>query len=123
MKHILFLFGVLALGTAAHAQAKTEYVASFLTGEQLHDKCKDSEQEKGDTGVITKVAFCNGYVQAHFEALSYEGVVSPGGSLSGNQLVAVVNKFLSAHPDQWSLPAGGLVRFALVGAFPAPKKN
>ena len=73
--------------------------------------------------MLTKVAFCNGYVQAHFEALSYEGVVSPGGGLSGNQLVAVVNKFLSAHPDQWSLPAGGLVRFVLVGCFPCTEEK
>jgi len=123
MKYVLFLFGIMVFCTVARGQENAQYIVSFLTGEQLHDKCKDFEQKEGDSHWLAKAAYCDGYIQAHFEALSYEDAVSRSSSPSATQLVAIVNKYLGAHPEKWAWPASGLVRSALVGAFPAPKKN
>ena len=111
----LLLVTVLMLARSL-ALAQTPQFFVLQLGEDLHHNCKDFDSE-GRAGY--RNGFCEGYIAAHYEDLS-PGFDWKSGKIvvpSSEQLVAVVNKYLNAHPELWSKPASDIVRDALFETF------
>jgi hypothetical protein len=124
MKSLAVLLLTLLLPNIGSAQKTT---TSYQVGSALVESCKDypvtdktampAELPK----VEAKIGFCEGYIEAHAEALTYEGKACIEADIDPAQLIAVVNKYLTDHPELWNRGASWLVRNALIQAFPCPK--
>ena len=90
----------------------------FISGNTLHDWCT------GEEGAFYDGA-CGGYVIGVFDALvdgmdKGGGTICPPESLLSRQLVDVVKKHLSDHPEDRHYRADSLVAEALSIAWPCP---
>ena len=110
---------------------ETQYSGfTFWTGNQLMDSIKSYERmENGTPSDSIKdgasAVFCLAYIKGVVEAsyISLQGVMYEiPSSVEYTQLVAVVSKYLKAHPEEWSQPACVLINMALVDAFPVKTK-
>jgi Rap1a immunity proteins len=124
MKSLAVLLLILLLPNIGSAQKIT---ISYQVGSALVDRCKDypvidktsMPEELPKAGL--KMGFCEGYIEAHAEALTYEGKACIGADIDPAQLIAAVNKYLANHPEMWNRGASWLVRNALIQAFPCSK--
>jgi Rap1a immunity proteins len=121
MKSLAVLLLVLSPPSIGPAQKTT---TSYQVGSALVESCKDypaidktSMPDELRT-VEAKIGFCEGYIEAHAEALTYEGKACIEVDIDPAQLIAVVNKYLADHPELWNRGASWLVRNALIEAFP-----
>ncbi len=124
MKSLAALLLILLLPNIGSAQKTT---TSYQVGSALVESCKDypaiekTSMPKELPKVEPKIGFCEAYVEAHAEALTYEGKACIAVDVDPAQLTAVVNKYLAAHPELWNREASLLVRNALIQAFPCSK--
>jgi hypothetical protein len=121
MKSLAVLLLVLSPPNIGSAQKTT---TSYQVGSALVESCKDypvidkTSMPKELPTVEAKIGFCEGYIEAHAEALTYEGKACIEVDIDPAQLIAVVNKYLADHPELWNRGASWLVRNALIEAFP-----
>ena len=124
MKSLAVLLLILLLPNIGSAQKTT---TSYQVGSALVESCKDypvidkTSMPEELPRVEAKIGFCEGYIEAHAEALTYEGKACIEVDIDPAQLIAVVNKYLADHPELWNRGASWLVRNALIGAFPCSK--
>src|SRR6202167_4605811 len=124
MKSLAVLLLVLLLPNIGSAQKTT---TSYQVGSALVESCKDypvinktSLPEKLPK-VEVKIGFCEGYIEAHAEALTYEGKACIEADIAPAQLMAGVKKYLADHPKLWNRGASWLAGIALIQAFPRLK--
>jgi hypothetical protein len=124
MKSLAVLVFILLLPNIGSAQKTT---TSYQVGSALVDSCKDypvidkTSMPEELAKAEVKLGFCEGYIEAHAEALTYEGKACIGADIAPAQLIAIVNKYLTTHPELWNRGASWLVRNALIQAFPCSK--
>jgi hypothetical protein len=124
MKSLAVLLLILLLPNIGSAQKTT---TSYQVGSALVERCKDypvtdkTSVPQELPKVEVKIGFCEGYIEAHAEALTYEGKACIEADIDPAQLIAVVNKYLTDHPELWNRGASWLVRNALIQAFPCSK--
>jgi Rap1a immunity proteins len=124
MKSLAVLFLILLVPNVGSAQKTT---TSYQVGSALVESCKDypviekTSMSEELPKVEVKIGFCEGYVEAHAEALTYEGKACIEADIAPTQLIAAVNKYLADHPELWNRGASWLVRNALIQAFPCSK--
>jgi hypothetical protein len=124
MKSLAVLLLMLLLPNIGSAQKTT---TSYQVGSALVESCKDypvidkTSVSEELPKVEVKIGFCEGYIEAHAEALTYEGKACIEADIAPAQLIAVVNKYLVDHPELWNRGASWLVRNALIPAFPCSK--
>ena len=124
MKSLAVLLLVLSPANIGFAQKTT---TSYQVGSALVESCKDypvidnTSMPEELPRVEAKIGFCEGYIEAHAEALTYEGKACIEVDIDPAQLIAVVNKYLADHPELWNRGASWLVRNALIEAFPCSK--
>jgi hypothetical protein len=124
MKSLAVLLLVLSPPTIGSAQKTT---TSYQVGSALVESCKDypvidkTSIPEELPKVAAKIGFCEGYIEAHAEALTYEGNACIEVDIDPAQLIALVNKYLADHPELWNRGASWLVRNALIEAFPCSK--
>jgi hypothetical protein len=124
MKSLAVLLLILLLPNIGSAQKTT---TSYQVGSALVDRCKDypviekTSMPEELPKVEPKIGFCEAYIEAHAEALTYEGKACIDVDIDPAQLIAVVNKYLADHPELWNRGASWLVRNALIQAFPCSK--
>jgi hypothetical protein len=124
MKSLAVLLLILLLPNIGSAQKTT---TSYEVGSALVERCKDypvtdkTSMPQELLKVEVKIGFCEGYIEAHAEALTYEGKACIEADIDPAQLIAVVNKYLTDHPELWNRGASWLVRNALIQAFPCSK--
>ena len=124
MKSLAVLLLILLLPNIGSAQKTT---TSYQIGSALVDRCKDypviekTSMPEVLPKVEPKIGFCEAYIEAHAEALTYEGKACIAVDVDPAQLIAVVNKYLANHPELWNRGASWLVRNALIQAFPCSK--
>lgn len=90
----------------------------WVSGNSLHKVCADPKDES--------FAYCQGFVTATAEnmiiaaqhAFPYMPCWNPPDGTTSAQLIAIVRKYLEAHPERWQLGAVDLVHEALREAFP-----
>jgi hypothetical protein len=105
------------------------------TGNDLKPKCDtllavaaSREVWTQDTALAT--GQCTGFVEGVIQSTEFDSQPGKGGkwifcvpkNSTPVQDVAVVVKYLEAHPDQWNFPANTVVAVALIDAFPCGKK-
>jgi hypothetical protein len=124
MKSLAVLLLVLSPANIGFAQKTT---TSYQVGSALVESCKDypvidkTSMPEELPRVEAKIGFCEGYIEAHAEALTYEGKACIEVDIDPAQLIAVVNKYLADHPELWNRGASWLVRNALIEAYPCSK--
>ena len=114
------LVAMLALCVASTVSPVTEARAGYMSGFDLLESCKPGVI---DAVYRLKVAECRGYVigvadtfDCGREVLGYRW--NSRISLSQEELVNAVLKWLNAHPRQLHHQAGGLIAAALSESFP-----
>ena len=65
-------------------------------------------------------ALFSGYIMGVADTLNGT-VLCPGEGVKLGQLIGVVAKYVETHPEDWNLPASGLVQRALEPVFPCKK--
>jgi hypothetical protein len=96
--------------------------AQFFDGQKLYDGLiaySRAERKAGDIEDVVKASFANGYIMGVADATSTTQWCPPAG-VNPSQLAAVVNKYLTDHPEAWKQSGDDIVRKAIRLAFPAP---
>lgn len=109
---ILLFAGIVFLSLSANA--------GFKTGNDLVAELKFYNRAKGEVNSLTQFAQCMKclhYICGIYDATEMDYGV-PDGAIKGDQLCAIVSKFMDEHPERWNEPAADLVREALQKAFP-----
>jgi hypothetical protein len=105
----------------AAAQAATECTVNFPA-------CAATSERIGPGGQVTTIGdgldtgWFDGYVMGVSQA-TLQKAWCPIRPFSGNQVSAVVSKFIRDHPEMWGERPFDLVQLALGQAFPCPKKK
>jgi hypothetical protein len=92
---------ILLLPNIGSAQKTT---TSYQVGSAMVESCKGyrvidrTSTPEELPKVEVKIGFCEGYIEAHAEALTYEGKAWIEADIAPAQLIAVVNKCLADHP-------------------------
>ena len=80
-----------------------------LNGAQLLEACNKADQEW--------IGFCNGYIQAAFDATGGKGICAPKG-VTRNQLFDIIIPQLQKAPDLLKLNATSVIDAILRNAYP-----
>jgi hypothetical protein len=123
---IVILSAIVVIATCSNASDKNTWYRVFgPDGNALIVCCKSAIQKVDDpewTGTKQQshdAGFCLGIVSGVADYMnSDDGVDLSEASLSRDQLVRVVEKYLEDHPEQLSKPASSLIRQAILKAFP-----
>lgn len=109
MKAIVFLLlaGVVSL-MGAESKAEPE-LAFYLYGNSLRQMLSDSD--------VTSISMARGYVSGIADATNGKTHCS-NGNVPASQTAAIIQKFLSNHPELWHVRAADLIEQALTEAFP-----
>ena len=118
MKHLVTTFAVVSM--LAPVMVRAGAASAFVTGNDLHDSLLSYDRVANHTSerfdpMAGMQAF--GYIEGVADARNGIGFCISSGVTPG-QIVAVTEKYLNAHPEQWNLPASPLVVAALKKAFP-----
>ncbi len=115
LKHLLA--GALLALFAGQANAQI-----FSGNDLVEDMREVDKYERGHPNLNgVAIGFYQGFVAATFDAYDWAGMLCTSGQVTLGQAMAVVSRYLKAHPTKWHLPAVELVRKALQSAFPCPK--
>jgi hypothetical protein len=104
----LVVFAVLLPTSFGGAQDKQQSLAiSWVSGNQLHDRCQDVKVESSDAARGTyqeayDAGLCTGFILGVASALRTKGDAvdwNPPSGVTPPQLVAIVQKYLSNHPE------------------------
>lgn len=107
-------FAAVALLVLAQTNSRDDLHSTYMDGGSLHAALQGEHFSMG-----------LGYVLGVFDALSVrESICLPKGQgkVVSGQLVAIVDKYLVAHPEDWHLTAAPEVQLALTEVFPCPKR-
>lgn len=88
------------------------YYGSAMTGSKLVTVCKP------DVGDGTAWDPCSSYIIGVVDGLSAGKIICLTRNATSIQLVAMVRKYLSDHPDRWGGHASALIRESLRPTFP-----
>lgn len=90
-------------------------VSTVTTG-MLVQECRQTQG--------TVMGFCTGYILGVADALQLDHrTCRPNSDVGTLQTVEIVRRYLEAHPEQWSIHALVIVRWALIEAFPCPRRR
>lgn len=111
---------ILAACVAVSMISVTDAKSGYLSGSDLLDSCKP---QAGDAVYRLKVAECRGYVIGVADTFDCSRAVvgvrwNSQTSVSQEDLVTTVIRWLNAHPRQLQNQADGLIAAALSEAFP-----
>lgn len=97
-----------------------------FAGQHLVQLCEGSKEGADDSGCVFYVS---GVIEGMWIASTTRGITvgplhicTPEASTEA-QFVAVVRKWLKAHPEQWHLSAVALIAKALYDSFPCPESQ
>jgi hypothetical protein len=88
--------------------------AAFKTGKALYDDCTSDSRPKR--------TLCRGYVAGISDAREELGLICPAKSVDVRQMIDVVVKYLSDHPEDRHYTASDKVGLALEKAFPCKEQ-
>ena len=102
----------------------------FSSGQDLHERCRHTGEEYFPAGasqqdklqIQSDVGYCDGFIAGVTETVDLKWW-DPPVPLKHDQLMAVVKKYIEAHPEEWDQPGSALVRKALIRAFPPEPKG
>ena len=118
MKLKLLPILLFTMATAAEAEIGPQFESTTKLQTDLH-----TADEWATLPAQTRVdsSWASGYVTGVADAFS--GIVyCPPEGTSGPQVIAIVKKFIAAHPEKWQLPAPVLIVTALSEVFPCKKQ-
>ena len=99
-------------------------VLSYENGSSLQQACADMDITKSSADDVVKVSedkgLCAGFIEASIAAIDTKFWNPPDDvhGLNLQQAIAVVRKYLAAHPELWTWDASALVKNAIIEAFP-----
>lgn len=99
------------VGAAIPSIAAPTYYPSSIRTTTLIELCRKSPN-------ASEASFCSGYIMASFDRLVFDRRICSSPTVTPQQVVAVVNKYLNDHPENWSRHPGVLINEALAPAFP-----
>jgi hypothetical protein len=123
----LVMLAVLLPTSLGGAQDKREsFIFSWVSGNQLHERCQDVKVESSDIvrGTYQEVydsGICTGFILGIASTLRVKGDAvdwNPPSGVTPPQLMAIVQRYLSNHPESWTFGAVNLVKQAMKEAFP-----
>lgn len=125
MKQTLFAL-LMFISASSYAGDNNEWYREFgPNGNTFIVACKSAVQKLDDavwSGTKQQAhdaGFCMGFIAGVANSMnSNDGVDLKDGSITRDQLIRVVQKYLEDHPEQLSKPATWLVRQAIIKAFP-----
>jgi hypothetical protein len=107
-KHATLLLGLMS-SVAAPGEATAQSSEMTLNGAQLLKACTIADQ--------SWIGFCNGYIQAAFDATGGKGICAPKG-VTRNQLFDIIIPQLRKAPDLLELNATSVIDAILRKAYP-----
>jgi hypothetical protein len=121
IKEYLAIAGlVLGCCTAFAASAAAQGTVNFMDGNKLLEYCNTNERAYS--------WFCSGYIQGASDQLAMRAVASNqpicfGSDVEGDQVRDVVVRYLTAHPENRVVAAGGLIKAAIEEAWRCAAKE
>lgn len=94
--------------------------ADFVTGQSLHEWLveADAPHASATREQLWTSGLAYGYVESVTDGPARGKKFCPTNGITGGQMVAVVAKYLTAHPERWNYNANSLVIDSLREAFP-----
>lgn len=112
----LFFIGMVISSVAHAAFVDGTHLANSLAAERRVTNGTGSEQDAVDS------AFANGYILGVIDTKARTVLCIPSG-VKSDQLFAIVDKYVTQHPQLWNKSAEFLVLSALWDAFPCTPKS
>jgi NifU-like protein involved in Fe-S cluster formation len=108
------------LSALALACVSTSAMATLVTGNDLHEFMEAAKRMEVNTqsGHDVAMAFKGmGYVEGIADAHERKSICLPTGT-EVQQLMAIVSRYVDAHPEQWQYTADSIIEQALSQSFP-----